>query len=144
MISDGFPPARGTHRYRWAVFPHAGDWRDGDVLRRAHEFQQPLLARTVAAPLPFPFERSFLRVPDGVVLSGLNMTGSRMRARLYDATGESRTIDSRWGFRWRAARAVRLDGRVEHGPALKGDVLRFALPAWKIVTLEGEAEGGLA
>ena len=39
---------RGAHRFRFAVYPHAGDWRDGAVERVAAEYNAPLLA----APAP--------------------------------------------------------------------------------------------
>jgi alpha-mannosidase len=39
---------RGAHRFRFAVYPHAGDWRDGAVERVAAEYNTPLLA----APSP--------------------------------------------------------------------------------------------
>ncbi|HXM37827.1 MAG TPA: glycoside hydrolase family 38 C-terminal domain-containing protein, partial [Gemmatimonadales bacterium] len=35
---------RGRQEFRYAVYPHAGDWRTGATIRRAMEFNQPLLA----------------------------------------------------------------------------------------------------
>jgi alpha-mannosidase len=35
---------RGTHRFRYAVYPHAGDWRTAETVRRAAEYNVPLLA----------------------------------------------------------------------------------------------------
>jgi alpha-mannosidase len=35
---------RGRQEFRYAVFPHAGDWRSGATVRRGMEFNQPLLA----------------------------------------------------------------------------------------------------
>jgi alpha-mannosidase len=39
---------RGRHRFRFAVLPHAGDWREARIERRAAEYNVPL----VAAPEP--------------------------------------------------------------------------------------------
>jgi alpha-mannosidase len=36
--------ARGRHRFRYALYPHAGDWRDGETVRRAVEFTWPMPA----------------------------------------------------------------------------------------------------
>ena len=36
---------QGTQRFRYALLPHQGDWRDGDVVRQAHALNQPLFAR---------------------------------------------------------------------------------------------------
>jgi alpha-mannosidase len=35
---------RGTQRFRFAVYPHAGDWRIAGTVRRAAEYNTPLLA----------------------------------------------------------------------------------------------------
>lgn len=35
---------RGAHRFRYALYPHAGDLAGGEVVRRAHEFNQPFLS----------------------------------------------------------------------------------------------------
>jgi alpha-mannosidase len=35
---------RGTHQFRFAVYPHAGDWRAAETVRRAAEYNVPLLA----------------------------------------------------------------------------------------------------
>jgi alpha-mannosidase len=35
---------RGTHTFRYAVYPHAGDWRAAGTVRRAAEYNLPLLA----------------------------------------------------------------------------------------------------
>lgn len=36
---------RGSHRFRYALFPHAGSWKAAEVHRRAAEFNLPFLAR---------------------------------------------------------------------------------------------------
>ena len=36
---------RGRHTFRYAVYPHAGDWRAALTERRGQEFNQPLFAR---------------------------------------------------------------------------------------------------
>ncbi|RKP08880.1 galactose mutarotase-like domain-containing protein, partial [Thamnocephalis sphaerospora] len=36
----------GTHRFRYAVYPHAGTFHESRVVREAHQFNVPLIART--------------------------------------------------------------------------------------------------
>jgi len=59
---------RGQHRFRFAVYPHAGDWRVAGVERVAAEYNTPLLSMT-AAPHPGPLGRrvSFAGVRPGNV-----------------------------------------------------------------------------
>ncbi|UCC84430.1 MAG: alpha-mannosidase [Gemmatimonadota bacterium] len=35
---------RGTHQFRFAIYPHAGDWRAAGTVRRAAEYNVPLVA----------------------------------------------------------------------------------------------------
>jgi alpha-mannosidase len=37
---------QGVHRFTYALLPHAGDWRAGEVVRRAAELNAPLLVAT--------------------------------------------------------------------------------------------------
>jgi alpha-mannosidase len=146
LISDGFPPLRGVHRYRFAIYPHAGDWRAGDVLRKAQEFQEQLIAYALTGALALPFERSYLETTEGAVLSALSVSDGKMRARFYDATGASHRIETRWRIPWKDAAEVRLDGQEERKLPVEGDRIRFDLPAWKILTIAAGSvpEGGEA
>lgn len=36
---------RGDHHFRFAVYPHAGDWRSAQTVRRAAEYNTPLVAK---------------------------------------------------------------------------------------------------
>jgi hypothetical protein len=145
LISDGFPPLRGVHRYRFAVYPHAGDWRAGNVFRTAHEFQEELPALALPGPAPLPFERSYLETPEGVALSALCMNSGKMHARFYDMTGAASRIETRWRIPWKDAAEVRLDGQREREFRVEGAQIRFDLPGWRILTIAGSvAEGGQA
>jgi alpha-mannosidase len=48
---------RGRHEFRFALYPHAGDWRTAQVDRRAAEYNVPLIAGTEPAH-PGPLGRS--------------------------------------------------------------------------------------
>jgi alpha-mannosidase len=39
---------KGTHRFTYALYPHAGDWRAANTIAKAAELNQPLTARAVA------------------------------------------------------------------------------------------------
>jgi alpha-mannosidase len=77
---------------RYALVPHAGDWRDARVYRDGLEFNQPLLARPVLAhegKLPAQWGLLSVSNPD-VVVSALK-PGSQGTAvlRVYEATGRA-------------------------------------------------------
>ena len=97
----------GDHDLRYAYYPHAGDWRAGDTVRRGWAFNMPLIARQalrragVIAPWiaagvnhAMPPSFSFLEVtPENVVLSAFKLEqedwgpGSPVVVRFYETAG---------------------------------------------------------
>ena len=138
LVSDGVPPLRGVHRYRYGIYPHSGDWREARVPWRAWEFQQPLGAKPLGdRRVSLPCSRSYLQTTGNVVLSGLHFHENKPRTRFYDTTGSSSSVAATWHIPWPDPVITDLDGR--HPRAVQGDArtVRFDLPAWGIVTLSG-------
>jgi alpha-mannosidase len=97
----------GDHDLRYAYYPHAGDWRAGDTVRKGWAFNMPLIARQalrragVIAPWiaagvnhAMPPSFSFLEVaPENVVLSAFKLEqedwgpGSPVVVRFYETAG---------------------------------------------------------
>jgi len=64
---------RGKHRFAYALYPHAGDWRSGQTVRRGYEFNAPLIGMLVGR---HPGDRlavqSFVQIePDNMVVTDL-------------------------------------------------------------------------
>lgn len=143
LLGDGFPPLRGLHRCRYALYPHAGDWSAARVWGRAREFQQPLAARPLhGARVALPFVKSYLRTPPGVVLSGLHLHEGRPRARFYEPQGVARAVETEWAVAWEKPGLTQLDGRPLGAAEQDRGKVRFDLPVWGIVTLTGAALKG--
>ena len=69
----------GRHEFRYAVYPHAGDWAVGGVWAAAERFHTPLLAGQIAPHRhgTQPLRRSFLELaPAGLVLSAIKQSES--------------------------------------------------------------------
>ncbi len=67
---------RGKHSMEYALYPHAGGWKDANTVRRGYEFNDPLIAhvRTSggASGKPLAASTSFVRLePENLVLTGL-------------------------------------------------------------------------
>lgn len=83
---------QGVQQFTYALLPHAGDWREGEVVRRAAELNQPLLA-VRAAGQPSPERqpqpgRSFVRCDAPHVMLDTIKTaedGDGIIVRLYEA-----------------------------------------------------------
>jgi len=85
---------RGTHEFRYALFPHQGDWRRGGTVRTAMEFCQPLLVqRTVSHKGVLPFSgRGFISCSaENVVISTFKLAedGEGFIVRCYEACGRA-------------------------------------------------------
>ncbi|MEN6311841.1 MAG: glycoside hydrolase family 38 C-terminal domain-containing protein, partial [Acidobacteriota bacterium] len=95
---------RGRHELAYALYPHAGTWREADTLRRGYEFNNALIARTAMAHKGrLPAERSFVACsPAGVVLSSMKMESGynsrNMIVRLYEAWGKK--TEAKISFPW--------------------------------------------
>ncbi|MBN2199228.1 MAG: alpha-mannosidase, partial [Candidatus Aminicenantes bacterium] len=82
---------RGRHEFSYALYPHAGTWREADTVRRGHEFNTPLLARLLDRRAgDWPASQSFFGAePSNVVLSAVKKAEDRdsLVLRLYEAEG---------------------------------------------------------
>ena len=80
----------GKSSYRLAIYPHKGDWQDGDVYKEALNFNNHLsLVQTGKANGELPSELSFMNVtPDELVFSALKKSedGNGFVLRVYNPT----------------------------------------------------------
>ncbi|MBN2308553.1 MAG: hypothetical protein JXR94_06250, partial [Candidatus Hydrogenedentes bacterium] len=83
-------PENKNHVFRYALYPHAGDWRAARTQHAGHEFNHPLTAReTKPGKRPcLPPELSFVRVtPGNVILSAMKPFGNPVAG--FERGGES-------------------------------------------------------
>jgi len=80
---------KGKHEYNYAIFPHLGDWREGESYRAATEFNNPLIVlNTAAHPGKLPKEFSFISIkPSNLVVTALKKNGKFLILRFYEAGG---------------------------------------------------------
>ena len=126
----------GVHRFRYALFPHAGDWREGGTVGEAARFNRPLLWSNGAPPdvLAKPLMSA---EPANVVIDTIKPAedGKGWIVRLYESHGTSTTAQLTFGV---SVRAVHLSNTLEDsGDALQvdGDSCRLLLRPFQIATL---------
>jgi alpha-mannosidase len=73
-----FVPENKTHIFTYALYPHAGDWREADTVKVGENFNNPLIAvQTDIHSGDLPSEKSFLEVDkDNIVVSALKLGGN--------------------------------------------------------------------
>ena len=99
-------PENKTHAYVYALYPHAGDWREAETQRRGHEYNHPLTAVLAEGNKKgsLPAETTFVSVePANVILTAMKPFGNPIASferlqkpepteaimvRVYDAEGE--------------------------------------------------------
>ncbi|HUH13286.1 MAG TPA: glycoside hydrolase family 38 C-terminal domain-containing protein [Longimicrobiales bacterium] len=123
----------GEHHLRYALFPHAGDWRSGTVAQALSFNAPPRVLPGLAAPL-----EGWRVHPAGVVVETVKAAedGAGWALRVWEAHGyptEARVV---LPFPPREARAADLMERPcrEETPTLSGRELRFRLRPFEVRT----------
>jgi alpha-mannosidase len=80
---------KGKHHYSYSIYPHKGDWREGESHRTALEFNNPLIIlKTTAHHGKLPKKFSFISVsPANLVVTALKKNHKLLILRFYEATG---------------------------------------------------------
>jgi len=80
----------GTHEWRYAIYPHAGNWENGNVYQEAEKFNLPMeTAQAGKGGGDLPKQNSFLEIqPKEIILSGLKKCEHRdtLVLRLFNPT----------------------------------------------------------
>ncbi|MEN9935577.1 MAG: hypothetical protein RLZZ387_2156 [Chloroflexota bacterium] len=128
---------RGMHRFTYSLLPHAGDWREGQVVRRAYELNAPL--RAVPAPGPAAGgSSSFLQVEsDHVVVETIKVAddGDGLIVRMYEAHNQRGQV--RITFQRPVASAAEVDllERTVGTAAVDGASVSVGLRPFEVKTL---------
>ncbi len=138
---------QGTHTFRYALYPHTGDWQDAKVWKQALEYQARLTAvevgdlersRSIETPQrSLPLVHSFASISDDrLAPSALKREekGSGLVLRCYNIAPEEVTATVRLTGAKRAWRASLAEERLEELPVRDGAVECTARGA-EIVTL---------
>ncbi|WP_434748462.1 alpha-mannosidase [Paenibacillus amylolyticus] len=91
---------QGQHEFTYSVLPHAGDWRQANVVQRAMELNHPV---QVVAAKPHagvkPSEHSWVQLhSEHVILDTIKASedGTGMVLRFYESTGGRETVQVQW------------------------------------------------
>ncbi|HLJ52779.1 MAG TPA: glycoside hydrolase family 38 C-terminal domain-containing protein [Rhizomicrobium sp.] len=124
----------GAHRLRYALYPHAGDWRGGQTVREAHCFNRPFIWATASDILRRPLARI---EPANLIVDTLKPAedGQGFVVRLYESTGSASKARLVFGI---PVRNVHLSNTLEDRLAALGsenNACEFDVGAFQIVTL---------
>ncbi|HEY0867922.1 MAG TPA: glycoside hydrolase family 38 C-terminal domain-containing protein, partial [Fimbriimonas sp.] len=138
-------PNPGYHRWRYAIVPHEGGWREARIPQKGYEFQQPMLVMQV----PFeakgsnPLEWGLLKVEDpAVVPTALKRSedGNDVVLRMYQSTGARSDGTIEFARRLGGATWVNfIEDRLGNAPA-RGNSLPLSLRGYEIRTIRARLE----
>ncbi|MCP1136620.1 alpha-mannosidase [Paenibacillus polysaccharolyticus] len=103
---------QGQHAFTYSVLPHAGDWRQANVVQRAMELNHPV---QVIAPTPHggakPSEHSWVQFhSEHVILDTIKVSedGTGTVLRFYESSGGRETVQVQWNERNVSASIINL------------------------------------
>lgn len=145
MTPEEFDQYTGLHsfgdlEYHYALYPHTGDWDEGEVLGQAYQYKVDIKAiQGVPMEGNLPSTNSFFNIePVGnVMISALKASedGSGIIMRVWNTTSEKQKVKITTMLPVRAVKRVRLDETPLGDIGMYGDTIVFDLGPHKIETL---------
>jgi alpha-mannosidase len=131
---------QGPHHFDYALYPHAGTWKDALTVRHGWEYDYPLKAvATTGHAGPLPAQHSFASAgPDDVVLTAVKKAedANGLIFRVYEWAGKDATVEFHIPPGATGATETNLM-EVPEGGALEtaGDVVHVPIHPYEILTI---------
>jgi alpha-mannosidase len=130
----------GHHHFHYALYPHAGTWKDALTVRHGYEYNYPLTAVvTTAHAGSLPAEHSFASVaPENVVLTAVKKAedANGLIFRVYEWAGKASTVEFHVPPGATAATVTNLMETPEGDPlTVTGDVVKAPIKPYEILTI---------
>ncbi|MGA2571095.1 MAG: glycoside hydrolase family 38 C-terminal domain-containing protein [Terracidiphilus sp.] len=131
---------QGHHHFHYALYPHAGTWKDALTVRHGWEYDYPLQAVvTTAHPGSLPAEHSFASVgPENVVLTAVKKAedANGLIFRVYEWAGKETTAEFHVPAGATGATVTNLMEQPEGDPLkVEGDVVKAPIHPYEILTI---------
>jgi alpha-mannosidase len=137
----------GHHHFHYALYPHAGTWKDAMTVRHGYEYNYPLTAEVTAAhPGSLPAEHSFASVtPENVVLTAVKKAedAKGLIFRVYEWAGKDATVEFHVPPGASGATVTNLQETPEGGSLeVSGDVVKAPIHPYEILTVRVDYPNG--
>ena len=133
----------GHHHFHYALYPHAGTWKDAMTERHGYEYNYPLTAKvTTAHPGALPATHSFASVtPENVVLTAVKKAedANGLIFRAFEWAGKDATMELHVPPGATSATVTNMMERPEGSPlTVSGDVVKVPIHPYEILTVQVE------
>ena len=141
---------QGEHHFHYALYPHAGTWKDALTVRHGWEYDYPLQAVvTTAHAGSLPAEHSFASVsPDNIVLTAVKKAedANGLIFRAYEWAGKESTAELRVPLGTTGATVTNLMEQPEGEPLTVStengaDLVKVPIHPYEILTIRVDYAG---
>jgi alpha-mannosidase len=137
----------GHHNFHYALYPHAGTWKEAMTVRHGYEYNYPLQAVvTTRHPGTYPAEHSFASVsPENVVLTAVKKAedAKGLIFRVYEWEGKDANVEFHVPPGPASATMTNLQEQPEGGPlTVDGDVVKAPIHPYEILTIRVDYPNG--
>jgi alpha-mannosidase len=134
---------RGHNHFTYALYPHAGDWKQALTVRRGYEYNYVLQASQAQShPGSFPADHSYVTVkPENVVLTALKKAedADGLIFRVYEWAGETSEVQIHVPGGATGATLTNLMEKPEGAAlAITDDTVRVPIHPYEILTVRVE------
>jgi alpha-mannosidase len=138
---------RGHHHFHYALYPHAGTWKDAITIRHGFEYNYPLTAVvTTAHPGSLPAANSFACAsPENVVLTAVKKAedAKGLIFRAYEWAGKDSTVEFHVPPGATSATVTNMMETPEGSPLeIAGDVVKAPIHPYEILTIRVDYPNG--
>jgi alpha-mannosidase len=138
---------RGPHHFHYALYPHAGTWKDAMTIRHGFEYNYPLTAlATTAHTGSLPAEHSFASAtPENVVLTAVKKAedAKGLIFRAYEWAGKEGTVEFHVPPGATSATVTNMMETPEGSPLnVVGDVVKAPIHPYEILTVRVDYPNG--
>ena len=137
----------GHHHFQYALYPHAGTWKDAMTVRHGYEYSYGLHAEATSAhPGALPASHSFASVaPENVVLTAVKKAedAKGLIFRVYEWAGKDSTVEFHVPPGATAATVTNMQETPEGSAlAVTGDVVKAPIHPYEILTVRVDYPSG--
>jgi alpha-mannosidase len=137
----------GHHHFQYALYPHAGTWKEAMTVRRGYEYNYPLTAETTMAHTgALPAEHSLASVPtENVVLTAVKKAedAKGLIFRVYEWEGKDATVEFHVPPGATGATVTNLQETPEGSQlAVSGDEVKAPIHPFEILTIRVDYPNG--
>jgi alpha-mannosidase len=137
----------GHHHFHYALYPHAGTWKDAMTVRHGYEYSYPLSGVvTTAHAGSLPAEHSFISVaPANVVLTAVKKAedSKGLILRVYEWAGKDGTVEFHVPAGAGSATVTNMQETPEGGALeVSGDVVKAPIHPYEILTVRVDYPSG--